>query len=638
MQDLHYVNVTYRTAGVRYWFVLAIVGCLQLHAVLLYSAENISDSLLVDTLPDHNIIHTIPHKQNRYVIFDSIESKGQSNWITKTLYKALIRSQMENSPSSDPTLIITPEEDFAGYEGRYIGNVYIINKKNTQLPSRDTSLTVIEKTYGQVRCMHFGTQDWRIRQQLHFRSGHLLDPHILADDERLLRSLSYIQDARIYVEPTFSLDTVDIVVITTDAKSLGLELMMTDIGEYQIALLHHNLIGLGAEATAKLYYDQPYSSPWGYGMSYAYPNIWWSYTNFYWDMMKTSYRTMQQFRLEKPFQSSSTRFGAAAEFRNLLEYVPDTDTLNENMVPLLSDYYNSWAGWSQPLGRSQAVRAVFTARTYRYIFGDRPAVNKGSYYDYHNRKMVIGAVQLENIRYFNTALIHGYGAVEDIPHGQSLKLTAGYEQAEFFSRPYFAVELFHAHYHWRNGYYSLKLNAGAFFDAKNNPQQGNVAFESEYFTRLYPIGNFYFRQFVALTSNYGIKRFPEESILAKETLPGLSSHYLKPFQSKTVLRIEPYLFAPWRPMQFRFTFSAHADLAAVRQNNGEWSDPVLLAGLGLGVIIRNEYLVIQNLSIRMTYYPRSELYDEHFGGTASTANPARYKAFQIKEPEVIPLR
>lgn len=609
-----------------------------MHAVLLFSAEKVADTVFVDTLPDHNFIQTIPRKIHTVAIFDSLQSKGQSNWITKTLYKALIRSQMENTPSSDPTLIITPEEDFAGYEGRVIGQVYIISKKNTQLPSRDTSLGMLEKTYGHVCGVHVCTQDWRIRQQLHFRNGDLLSSHILADDERLLRALSYIQDARIYVEPTFSLDTVDIVVITTDAKILGLELMMTNIGEYQATLLHHNLYGLGAEGTAKLYYDQPYSNPWGYGLSFAYPNIWRTYTNIYWEMMDATYRTMQQFRLEKPFQSSITRFGAAAEYRNLREYVPDTDTLNDTMVPLQSYYFNSWAGWSQPLDKAQTLRAVFTARVFKYEFGERPAVTAGSYYDYHNRQMVLGAVQLENIRYFNTALIHSYGAVEDIPHGQSLKLTAGYEQAEYFSRPYFAAELFHAHYHWRRGYYSAKINAGTFLDAHNNPQQGNIAFESEYFTRLYPIGSYYFRQFIGFTTDYGIRRFPEESIIAKETLPGISSRYLRPYQSKTVLRLESYLFAPWRPMQFRFAFSAHADVATVRQNNGGWGEPVLLAGFGMGITIRNDFLVIQNLSIRMTYYPNSELYGDHFGGTASTANPVRYKAFQVREPEVIPLR
>ncbi len=606
---------------------------------LLFSADLASDSLLVDTLPNQHSIYIIPKKQKTgSEIFDSLASIGQNSWITKTLYNALIRSQIESSPSSDPTLVINPDEAFAGYEGRIIGHIYFVNKKNNEQPIQDTSLSALHKSYGQMSNLHVSTQDWRIRHQLHFREKDRLKPSILSDDERLLRSLSYIHDARIYVEPTFSLDTVDIVVITKDAISYSVELAMTNIGEYQAELTHRNIFGLGAEAQARLYYDQPFPKPWGYGASFTYQNIWRSYTNFHWDLVNTSYRQLHRYQLIKPFQSTATRVGGAIEYRSLQEYIKDVDTMNDALVPLMSDYYNYWTGWSKPISRSDNIKIIFSGRAFRQYFSKRPDVFADANYDYHQKKMILGAIQFQNFKYFNTALIRNFGIVEDIPHGQSVKLTGGYEVAEFFSRPYFASEFHYAHYHWIRGYYSAKLLAGTFLDEQKHIQQGNIALEFEYFTRLFKMGSYYFRQFAGMSTNYGINRFPEESILAKETLPGLASQYLRPFQSKTVVRAESYLFAPWHPMQFHFTFSAYVDVAAVREKYEVWNDPILLTGAGIGITVRNEFLVIQNLAIRITYYPETELYGKHFGGNANTGNPARYRPFSIREPEVIPLR
>ncbi len=67
---------------------------------------------------------------------------------------------------------------------------------------------------------HFNTNENIIRKNLLFSEGDTISPLILSDNERILRQLPYIDDARIIVVPV-SDDEADIVVYTKDVYSLG---------------------------------------------------------------------------------------------------------------------------------------------------------------------------------------------------------------------------------------------------------------------------------------------------------------------------------------------------------------------------------------------------------------------------------
>src|SRR5690606_39828076 len=55
---------------------------------------------------------------------------------------------------------------------------------------------------------------------LFIRENTKLNPYKIADNERFLRTIEYIQDARIIVIPIPETDSVDLVVITKDLFSL----------------------------------------------------------------------------------------------------------------------------------------------------------------------------------------------------------------------------------------------------------------------------------------------------------------------------------------------------------------------------------------------------------------------------------
>jgi|GEM_PF-6885307 len=594
-----------------------------------------SDSVVVNLIDSSTVGETTIVQPS---IFDSLESRTNGKWFASTIYRALVRTNNTDLYANDPHAMVSAEERFVGYNGRVVRKIYLLKESIGSGGLSDTSQRGIYSTYAQLGRLHINTQSWRLKQQLHVSEGDTVDALAIADDERLLRSLYYISSAQIYLEPTFSRDSIDIIIVTKDAFPINTELEMADIGRYSTTVVHRNILGLGMQISGKYYYDVPESPPAGFGLAFANYNVWRTHSSFFLSTVQTAYRKNMSVKLQKPFQTQQTRFGGAAEYSESWEMVALSEDTLAKTIPVSNTYKNMWAGFSVPLRFRLANSFVFSWRIFEKDVMLRPEVTPHSYYVYHDKTMWLQSLQFRNIRYFNTGYVKAQGVIEDVPYGQMAELLAGYESAEFFSRPYVAARVMVARYNVFRGYYAFRLAGGSFLGENQRFEQAILSTDHEYFSNLHSFGSFHYRQFVSLSASYGMRRFPEESILAKETLPGLSSRYLRPFQSKVALHLESFLFAPWHPAQFRFAFSLHADIAAVSSSQNMIEDYVPLTGIGAGVRIRNERLFIQNLAIRANYYFQSDLYGQHLGGTISTSSPQRYNTMQPGQPETIPLR
>ncbi len=76
------------------------------------------------------------------------------------------------------------------------------------------------KTEKLLNKTHFNTNEIIIRKNLLFHEGDTISPLNLSDNERYLRELPFIDDARILVVPV-SGSEADIIVVTKDIYSLG---------------------------------------------------------------------------------------------------------------------------------------------------------------------------------------------------------------------------------------------------------------------------------------------------------------------------------------------------------------------------------------------------------------------------------
>ncbi len=116
-------------------------------------------------------------------------------------------------PQTDSQVWNSRQNSFNVYGGKQIRYIYYNQLKVFGTTIEDTSV-VPSKLIRFANMLHYDTRVWMIRQSLFFSEGDTVNAYKLVDNERYLRRLPFIQDARIYVINSYqSNDSIDIVVL-----------------------------------------------------------------------------------------------------------------------------------------------------------------------------------------------------------------------------------------------------------------------------------------------------------------------------------------------------------------------------------------------------------------------------------------
>jgi hypothetical protein len=183
--------------------------------------------------------------------YDSLQSKASQRTWSRLLHEALI---VESARIAEKKEQQKSEDDYLVNKGKIIRNIKLIATDifgPTVLDTTVTSTTWIGSTLNRL---HFYTNEKIIRNNLLFEEGDEIDPQTMADNERILRRLKFIYDARIQVIPV-SEDQVDVYVITKDLYSFGFNMDFEGIDPRVIEVYERNLFGIGHELHGNLYFD-----------------------------------------------------------------------------------------------------------------------------------------------------------------------------------------------------------------------------------------------------------------------------------------------------------------------------------------------------------------------------------------------
>ena len=136
----------------------------------------------------------------------------------KGLLGRLGKSISTNPPEEAPQRVAN---QFLKYKGKIIRSVELV-RLSFQSNIYDTTLVKYDLGVRLANVFHKNSREKVIRNNLFFKEGGRLYPYLVADNERYLRDLSFIQDARIIVDfAEDNTDSVDVVVITKDIFSMG---------------------------------------------------------------------------------------------------------------------------------------------------------------------------------------------------------------------------------------------------------------------------------------------------------------------------------------------------------------------------------------------------------------------------------
>ncbi len=551
-----------------------------------------------------------PRGEAGNIFFDSLEIKADRYRWTQRLHDIVIVSPRR--PDVTDTLQTQVSADpFLSQGGKIIRSIRHVKLKPFGPTITDTARhasTPLEK-FGND--MHRLTQDRVIENHLLFYKGDLVDPNEFADNERILRELPFIQDARIHIQECApGSDSVDVLVLTKDNFSIGIGGALNDYDAGRLSLFDKNLFGLGHELQMAFYWDAQ-RSPWtGNEIFYVMNNLGGSFINSKMRYARIFDSESYQVELHRRFFTPDIKWAGALNLdrTRVMRHIEYPDTVDETMQ-VKYNIYDGWVGRSFYLSSARRhtrnrLNFVIATRFYRNRFIERPDVSETSFYEFHNKNAWLTSLSISSQTFFKSNLILDFGRTEDVPQGMLVTLTAGPEINEFNRRLYAGLSLSQGRYLGNFGYLFTRLEGGGFLRDYEFFEQGVVNAQARYFTPLFIVGQFKFRHFVTLSYVRGIRRFEDEfiDINGNGGIRGFRSN-LPTGQQKTILNYEADAFTPFFLYGFRFVGFGFIDIGMVGPEYKKWHDGEFYSGLGIGIRIRNERLVFETITLRLGYYP-----------------------------------
>jgi hypothetical protein len=579
------------------------------------------------------IIPAINNTTNRNLLYyDSLKEKASRKNFTKKIYDLVV---VAPHPVGGKHINRESDESYKGYTGRIIRNINYVQLDvfgtdidNPASVSHRSSTALLNKT-------HINTREKIIKKNMFVSPGDTVSPLSLSDNERMLRELPFISDARIIIVPVSDED-VDLMVVTKDNYSLGADYDYGGVKKGALSVFEKNILGTGHEFGIKIPFNSDLPDSPGFGGNYSVSNLWKSFVNFDVDFLNGLGSTSYGASISRKFVSANTKYAGGAMIRQMY-----TTTRLDTMLqpaPLKYNLQDYWIARSFLIDRESVSRIIISGRYLNNNVFKKPEIQPKTYYSLQKYQLIMASAALSIQKFYKTNLIYGYGRTEDIPYGGLVRLTAGREFNEFKVRTYVGTDISFGKSFPDFGYLYGAVALASFF-AGNHHEQGIFYSRFNYFTNLLPVGKFKSRNFISLDYSRGIGRYYDENLkfIENNGFTGFKNDSISGTQRFT-LSLESVLFSPANYYGFRFAFFGFADLGFLSNSDQVLGNGFTLISLGVGLRIRNDNLVFNTLQIRLAFFPNPPLYSEIHNLTISGEQLLRPKNFNADKPALIPFQ
>lgn len=578
------------------------------------------------------------------VFFSNLKSRMYKHRLTKELYNTLFHD-VYNSRKRTGEVSQIEVNPFLAFEGRVISSIFIRRLDVFGQSVYDTlrrSNSWVERAGNKL---HTNTREGVIRRYLLFDQGDVVDPNVLRDNERLLRSTSIFHDARIFVVPKpNSRQFVDIYVITQDVWSLLPTGGLGSLNNFQIGFEQRNLNGLGHQFANQVNYNglDPRQRI-EYQARYTIPYIGKTFITGQADLLYLRNQKKLGVRLFRNFLTPDTKYAGALELslnrvRNYVIQTAEKDTTLP--IDLGYSYTDVWLGRSFKVffGNQEALsraRIVVAGRITSYRYDQRPTLTADTNQLYQNSRTVLFSVGFSQRRYVRDVLIYGFGRTEDVPYGDLISVVGGVDNAELGERAYAGVNFSRGQYLKKFGYLYTLLSAGSYY-RNNRPEQGVFSFTGNYFSPLMTCGWGKLRHFLNVRYTQGDNRFNNEYVtLSGSDGLGISNNALIGTK-RLLVGAENVLFSDFSVVGFRIAFITSINLGMVSFPDQKLLKGPLYQSYGIGFRFRNENLTFNSFQIRLAWYPNLPNNPQALRFAFEGISPVRFRDFDISAPSIIP--
>lgn len=532
--------------------------------------------------------------------------------LLKTRVAREIMESIQVGSGKRDSLFRKSEDIFKPYSGKVIRKIYIEQIDFDKFYDGANKVRHFIADVGDK--LHANTRREVIRNNLFIREGRLLNAYKVADNERYLRDLEFILDARIEVQPVTGTDSVDLVVITRDVFSVGGEGVPRRADKYEFGIYDANLAGWGQRLAYTGLIDYQRNPQYGQEFLYRKNSVLGSLVNA--TLGYTSINTGSSYgrenerafylKLSRPLVSPYTRLAGGIEIsRNL------SDNVYGRADSLFLDYtynvYDLWTGYN--IGINNMVqnrnRHFFAVRWFHQDFRKVPKqAFVAADADYHDNSYVLGEFTVFRQDFYKARYIYGFGRTEDVPYGYSASVSVGQARQLGLRRLYVGGELTQKVVDDDGDFYELSAQ-GATYLRKGELEDITLLLSSSWYSKLLRLKKYKVRQYVK--TSYAIELNPVVNDLLKLGnefgVRGFNTDSLQGEQRLGVTS-ETLIFTHWKLLGFHFAPLVFVDMALIPplKRHLFYDKPYL--GVGAGMRTRNENLIFGTIEGRFTYYPR----------------------------------
>jgi hypothetical protein len=588
----------------------------------------------------------------------SQKQKNDTSTVSKTANK-LLNSIVKSISVSNPITGIPNNSaeknaiEFEPYEGRFIRNISISKITFNKLLN-DTTINN-PNFFNQIgNKLHSKTNHSVILKNLFFKPGERVEPNLFSDNEKFLRDLTFLQDARILIQPIANNeDEVDVVILVKDVFPIGGSVSEVNTNLLDLEVNNDNLFGSGNRLRIRQLLDSKRNPNYAYGVEFLSRNIAGSFLNI-----------AAGVNFERPTFNAAKREENAYFIRGDLPlvspYHPYTGgfelSLNNTQNAYSSDsvynqqlrygYYNAdlWMGYS--LGAKERMldnlgtrkREILSARLINKYFTTRPDT-LNTIYDsrYNDITGILFSYTVFERDFYHTNFIYGFGRNEDLPEGFSFSITGGWADRQDVSRFYFGAEYQRSYFNNKKAFLNYTFKAGGYLN-KTNPEDISGLASVELITPLKRLKrrNWFIRHFLSgsVTLQKSIRLNDPLQVSSIFGIPKIRNTRVDG-TARITINAESVLYNTFKLVGFNFAPFVFSNISYLKLSAADPAEGAVYSALGAGLRTRNENLVFGTIELKAYYFPKVVANMNSFNISVSSNLRFRFQTDLIRKPDFV---
>jgi len=550
-------------------------------------------------------------KKDSTQLYTKIESYSKQNKFRMFIYRLVFKPIPSGSPEKKIKKKVYDkliQKPYSTFEGKIIRNINIKTLDPFGYSVADTNVTSQNFVAKIGNDLHVKSLNITIRNLLLIHRNQTFDSLLVKESERLVRSRGFVHDVSFYcIATSKNSDSVDVFIRELDNWSI-IPIVIVSTSRNTINLTDKNILGSGHEFQ-NIFTRNFTNGINAYNTNYSIPNIRNTYISTTLHYNVDGYNNFNKtIEISRPFYSPFAKWAAGVYLAS--QYKKDSlKDINLVYYPLdlkfsTQDY---WLGKAQRIfkGNTEDERTTNLISTVRYLrvrFFEKPSELHDPLHFYSNEDFYLAGIGISNRKYVQNRYVFNYGVIEDVPVGKVYGITGGYQIKNNIGRLYLGLRFSSGNYHdW--GYLSSNFEYGTFFHSVH-VEQGTFSAGVNYFTRLFEIGKWKFRQFVKPQVIIGLNRSSNDSLTLKDGygLDGFNSSTL--IGSKRLLfSVQTQSYSPWNFIGFHFGPYLIYSLGMLGDSMTGFKSSKVYSQIGVGVLIKNENLIFNAFQISIAFYP-----------------------------------